>query len=185
MSTEANTAATFDAAYWAHQSPEVRALKDISDSADRAQRAASLAMQGLQIDVPIMAWGFDPYYTMKLRHDYGFTWVPSAIQPQVTIAPGLTAPGATPYDAAHPLPGSIKVSMDVADYPPFDPPAPVVPAPNPSASPIGEQSIGNIYHAQSWDTAPDGAQVTEARGRFLKHKVATPFGFQVYWEKIG
>jgi hypothetical protein len=184
MSTEASSAAAFNAAYWAHQAPDVRALKDVADPSERAQRAASLAMQGLQIDVPIMAWGFDPYLTMKMRRDYGFTWVPTATQPRVTIAPGLSAPGATPYDPDHPIPGSIKVSLDLADYPPFDPPAPVTPAPTPNASPVGDQSIGNIYRAQSWDTSPDGAQFADARGRFVKHKIATPFGFQVYWEKI-
>lgn len=179
------TGPAFDAAYWAHQPPEVRALRDISDADQRLSRASELAMKGFTIDVPIMAWGFDPYYTMKMRRDYGFTWVPSALQSPISVAPGLTVPGAQPYNPDAPPPGSIKVSLDLADYPPFEPPAPVAPPPAQSGSPVGDQSLGNIYHAQPWDHSPDGTQVVEARGKFVKRRIATPFGFMQFWEKIG
>jgi hypothetical protein len=175
----------FDAAYWAHQPPEVRELRDMTDANQRLSRASDLAMKGFTIDVPIMAWAFDPYYTMRLRRDYGFTWVPSALQPPVSIAPSLTMPGTAPYDPNAAPPGSIKVSLDPADYPPFNPPAPPAPAPVQSGSPVGDQSVGNIYHGQAWDSAPDGTVVVEPRGKFLKHRIATPFGFMQFWEKIG
>ena len=176
----------FDAAYWAHQPPEVREVRDMTDANQRLNRASELAMKGFTIDVPIMAWAFDPYYTMKLRRDYGFAWVPSALQSPVSIAPSLTMPGVAPYDPNTPPPGSIKVSLDLADYPPFNPPAPpATSAPAPSGSPVGDQSLVNIYHAQPWDNAPDGVVVVEPRGKFLKHRIATPFGFMQFWEKIG
>src|ERR1700732_3999239 len=107
----------FDQAYWASQPPEVRALPSLPDQNSRGIRAAELATKGFVIDVPIMAWSWDAYLVMKLRSDFGYTWVPSALQTPVTIAPGLSAPGTVPYDAAHAPSGSIHVFLRPADYP--------------------------------------------------------------------
>ena len=98
--------------YWASQPKAVQALQDIEDPTARKLKAWDLAIQGYTIDVPIMVWGWDPQYTMELRKNYGYTWVPSALQDTVKIAPGLQMPGVTPYDPNNPPPGSIRVNTD-------------------------------------------------------------------------
>ena len=174
----------FDQAYWASQPPEVQALPGIADPDQRAARAAQLATNGFTIDVPVMVWGWDAYLVMTMRSQFGYTWVPSALQPPVSIAPGVAQPGAVAYDPLHPPPGSIKVSLTIQDYPPFAPP-PQPPAPIPAAQdPVGLQSIGDIYYSVPGDAYPDGAQFTDSRGTFEKHMIATPFGRSAYWEKV-
>jgi hypothetical protein len=180
-----NTQTEFDQAYWASQPPEVRALAGIAESDQRAGRAVELATKGFTIDVPIMAWAWDPYLVMKLRSDYGYTWVPSALQPAVTIAPGLGVPGLVPYDAAHPPSGSIHVSTNPHDYPPFNPPAQPTPQTPAGDNPVGLQSVGTLYLSVPGEIFQDGAKFTDTRGTFLKHVVITPFGRTNYWEKIG
>jgi len=179
-----DTQTQFDQAYWASQPPEIRALPGIADEQQRTARAADLAGKGFVIDVPIMVWNWDAYLAMKLRSDFGFTWVPSALQPQVTVAPGLSVPGLMSYDPAHPPAGSIKVSLNPADYPPF--PAPAQPAgQTPSGDdPVGLQSVGDLYLSVAGENYPDGAKFTDTRGTFLKHVTLTPFGRINYWEKI-
>jgi len=98
-----------DDAYWAAQPPAVQQLRDMQDFDQRKTVAANLAAEGYTIDVPIMVWGWDPSKTMQARQSYGYTWVPSALQAPVTAAPGITAPGLTPYDASNPPAGSISV----------------------------------------------------------------------------
>lgn len=179
--TDAQTA--FDKAYWASQPPEIRALLVYAES-DRKIRAADLASKGFVIDVPIMVWGWDAYLAMKLRSDFGFTWVPSALQPNVTVAPGISPlAGQVAYDPAHPPAGSIKVSLDLADYPPFPTPSQPTSAPASTAL-VGPQSIGNLYLSVVGDTSPDGTKFTDSRGTFLKHVIATPFGRNAYWELV-
>jgi hypothetical protein len=146
-------------------------------------RAADLASKGFVIDVPIMVWSWDAYLVMKLRSDFGYTWVPAALQTPVTIAPGLSAPGTVPYDPAHPPAGSIHVSINPADYPLFDPPT-VTPSPTATTDPVGPQSVGALYNSVVGDDSLDGAKFTDARGTFLKHVTITPFGRMMYWEKI-
>ena len=173
----------FDQAYWASQPPEIRALPGIASQDDRVASAVHLAARGFTVDVPIMVWSWDAYLVMKLRADQGYTWVPSALQPSITIAPGLGAPGAVPYDPANPPAGSIKVSLNPSDYPPYPAPAPA-PATATSNDPVGAQSIGNIYLTTPGDTFAAGAQVTDSRGTFQKVVTITPFGRSSYWEKI-
>ena len=190
------TQTQFDQAYRAAQPPEVRALMDMpADSPDaiavRVTRGAALAAKGYTIDAPIMIYGWDPYWCMTERANIGLTWVPSALQaglgmPGQYSEPGLNTPGTLgPYPATPPS-GSIKVSTNVADYPPFDPPAPPAPAPAENTDPVGPLSVGNLYLSTIAGLAyPDGSTYTEARGTFLKHVVITPFGRTNYWEKIG
>lgn len=175
----------FDNAYWAAQPPDVQALQTISDLTQRSARGAVLAAQGYTIDVPIMVWGWDPYLVMTMRANYGYTWVPSTLMPAVTIAPGVSAPGAVLYDPLHPPAGSIKVSTNIADYPPYNPPPPVAP-PSQAATndPVGLQSLGTLYLSVPGEQYPDGAAFTDARGTFVKHIVLTPFGPTNYWEKV-
>jgi len=104
---------TPDQAYWAEQPPAVQALQNM-DPADRMAAAQQLAQQGYTIDVPIMAWGWDPLTTMVERQNYGYTWVPSALQSPVPLPPGLSFPGLPNYDPNNPPAGSIKVTTDFA-----------------------------------------------------------------------
>lgn len=120
----------FDNAYWAHQDPEVRKLRtlDLTSFAGlnhAAMLADSLALRGFPIDVPIMVWQWDPFKIMEQRIAYGYTWVPAARMPNTAVAPGVSQPGATPYDPNTVPPGAIKVSLDFEDFPPFGSPAPV------------------------------------------------------------
>jgi hypothetical protein len=174
----------FDAAYWASQPPEIQALQSIADPEQRADQAAELATNGFTIDVPIMVWGWDPYLVMTLRAQSGYTWVPSALQPPVSIAPGLTQPGVVSYNPLDPPPGSILVSTNIADYPPFTPPPQPTPQTPSGSDPVGLQSVGEIYLSVPGETYPNGATFTDSRGTFQKHVVVTPFGRSSYWEKI-
>ncbi len=166
--------AAFDQAYWASQPPEVQAIESM---ASPEATALSLAAKGFVIDVPIMIWKWDPWKVMRLRQQYGYTWVPSALQPPIQEAPGINEPGLTPYDPNNPPAGSIKVSTNLADYPPFNPPAPAPPSPQ-TTDYVGSLDFGNTYFALPGDPTPDGVIVTDVRGSFLKHRqvVQTPFG---------
>jgi hypothetical protein len=167
-----NTQQQFNDAYRASLAPEVRELMEMPDMTQperdgKAARAADLAQKGFTIDVPIMVWGWDPYLVMQLRTQFGYTWVPSALQPQIAVPAG-----------------SIRVSMNPADYPPFDPPTPPVPKPTVPEDPVGLQSVGVLYLAVPGETYQDGAKFTDARGTFVKHITITPFGRTNYWEKV-
>lgn len=96
-------------AYWSKQPEAVQQLREINDPDERMQLGTELAAQGYNIDVPIMVWGWDAGKTTELRQSYGYTWVPGMMQQPVTAAPGITAPGLTPYDPSHPPAGSIMV----------------------------------------------------------------------------
>jgi hypothetical protein len=101
-------------AYWAEQPPAIQALRYTPDD-QRGAAAQELAKQGYAIDVPIMVWGWDPLVTMTLRQNEGYTWVPSALQPNIEVGPGVyDAWNIQPYDPNNPPPGSIKVSTDFA-----------------------------------------------------------------------
>jgi hypothetical protein len=165
----------FDKAYWAAQPAELQALPAIEDVNQRNLRAAALAAQGFIVDVPIMVWGWDPYLVMTMRSNYGYTWVPSALQPNIT---------APSYDPAHPPAGSIKVSLKTADFPPVEPPA-ATPQPAAHGDPVGVQSIGAYYLSLPGDNYPDGAKFTDSRGTFLKHVTFSGAGRTNYWEKLG
>lgn len=174
----------FDQAYWASQPPTVQALESITDTDQRATQAAQLATQGFTIDVPIMVWGWDAYLVMTMRAQFGYTWVPSALQPPVAIAPGEAQPGVIAYDPLHSPAGSIRVSTNILDYPPFTPAPQPTPQTLAGSDPVGLQSIGNIYLSVRGETYPDGATFSDTRGTFEKHLVVTPFGANAYWEKI-
>lgn len=98
-----------DDAYWAKQPDAVKALREIQDPMERANTAAELASQGFTIDVPIMVWGWDASKVTDLRKSYGYTWVPSAYQQPVAMAPGIFGVGSNPYDPNNPPQGSITV----------------------------------------------------------------------------
>jgi hypothetical protein len=186
MSTtqQETTQQQFDQAYWASQPPEIQALQQISDPNQRAAQAATLATSGFIIDVPIMVWGWDPYLVMTMREQMGYAWVPSALQPPIAIAPGNTELGVAPYNPADPPPGSIKVSTNIADYPPYAPAQPAATGPTVPADPVGVQTIGNIYTSVPGEDYPNGATYTDNRGTFQKVVIVTPFGRVSYWELV-
>ncbi|HME10043.1 MAG TPA: hypothetical protein VKG25_23500 [Bryobacteraceae bacterium] len=179
--------ADFDQIYWAHQPPETRALPTFDDETQRSAQAIQLAGQGFIVDVPIMIWLWDPLKCMQLRQSYAYTWVPSALQPPIAVAPGLVVPGQPVYDPNHPPPGSIKVSVDPNDYPPFDP------APVPTPVPVNTDVVGSpilgvpkmFYALGVATTWPDGSIATDARGKFLLHRVLGPMGASVWFEQVG
>ena len=100
---------SFNDAYWAKQPAAVQQLRTVNDQGQRTLMATQLASQGYKIDVPIMVWGWDPSQVTSLRQSYGYTWVPSALQNPVAVAPGLNEPGMQPYDPNNAPTGSIAV----------------------------------------------------------------------------
>lgn len=176
----------FDNAYEASLPPETRALLATPEQEDRAK---ALAMKGFIIDAPIMIWGEGPWRAMTIRQSYGFTWVPSMLQPPIEMAPGIQVPGQIPYDPANPPAGSIKVSTDPADFPPW--PVPVVAAPpsTPAAQILGKQIVGTsnwFYVGPAAQTWPDGKLWTDpsTRNSYSLHVVQVPFGASKWWELL-
>ncbi|HLH37950.1 MAG TPA: hypothetical protein VKX39_02280 [Bryobacteraceae bacterium] len=101
-------------AYWASQPAAVQALRYAPDD-QKGEMAQQLASEGYSIDVPIMVWGWDPLATMIQRQEEGYTWVPSALQPGVSVAPGVSMPGQDSYNPNRPPAGSIQVSTAFAN----------------------------------------------------------------------
>ncbi len=175
----------FNDAYWASQVPEVRRLRDIQDEPERVGLAVQLASSGHIIDGPIMAQQWDPYTVMNLREKAGYTWVPSFLQPPITVIPGVHLFTLPDYDPNNPPANSIRVSTRLSDYPAYTPPKPVEPPFPGSESPVGAHNILNLYLVKPWDTNPDGHRVVEDRGEFVKHlrNPGSPF-FSQWYEKV-
>jgi hypothetical protein len=107
---------TFQEAYHDSKPRPVRQLLDMPIEL-RWPFAQGLAHAGYIIDVPIDVWGWDALTTMTVRQNMGYTWVPSALQPPVSVVPGVNFPGLPGYDPASPPPGSVRVSTAIGDYP--------------------------------------------------------------------
>ena len=174
----------FNAAYWASFPEDVQILNNLESFSDeRMAKAVELAIAGTVVDGEIQARGMDPWATMKLREGYGYAWVPSLLQPPITLAPGIMVPGVVPYNPAAPPVGSIKVSSNIMDYPPF-----VVPVPPPTPSIIPAKPMFTIpqgpgrYSVLPGDTSPSGTTYDGPEGHFVKVLVASPFGSWAYWE---
>lgn len=180
----------FNAAYWGSFAPVVQALSGLEAfSAERMDAAIALAQSGHLIDHQIQAVGASAYETMKLRELYGYTWVPSLLQPPVPIAPGIAIPGQPMYDATAPPAGSIKVSSKIEDYPPFLVASTVV-AP-PQADPVpARPCLGVMLGAGKAAVMP--GDYSEAGTRWpsgsdtwwVKRIVQTPFGCSAWWEEV-
>lgn len=177
----------FNKLYYDSKPPEIRAVLNMptnmpEDQKARAEKARDLAEQGFIVDAHIEAWGMDPYLTMRLRHEYGYTWVPSALQPPVAIAPGLFQPGTLPYDPDHPPHGSIKVSLDPADYPPFDPPQTVPPNGYQPPYPATYEQLPGVFVTPGGDNWPVGSEITRIDGKTLvKVKQGSGWRTAEYW----
>ncbi len=101
-------------AYWAQFPKEVQALRDIPNREDRIPVAWGLVHQGFTIDAEIMVLGNDPYATMLMRQQNGYTWTPAMGQPPLDLLPGLYMEGHKPYDPLHPPAGAIRMSLEFA-----------------------------------------------------------------------
>lgn len=189
----------FNAAYWASQDPRiVAAFKEQSASdlnaptaeqelSDRLERGKLLASEGLLIDKRIMVEMADPYWTMFMRRSYGMTWEPSLFGAPVQII-GPANPGYIQYDPAHPPAGSIKVSLDLADYPPF-PKLHAAPKPAGPSDLVGklisgkEGMVGSTYEAlwPASDTMKNGESYSDGNHSF---KFVRPGLFFGYWFEL-
>jgi len=176
----------FNSTYWASFSPEIQALAQVeSFSPERMAKAVELAISGKLIDPEIQARGANPWETMMLREAYGYTWVPSLLQPPVLIAPGLVVPGVAPYNAESFPAGSIKVSVDPADYKPFVTPEPVVVPTAVPAKPMFTLSQGpGRFSVLPGDSSPAGTHYSGIEGEFVKMVIASPFGSWAWWEAV-
>jgi hypothetical protein len=112
-----------------------------------------------------MVWGWDPYMTMLMRVVQGYTWVYGFGQGTIPVGPGLSGADFNPplptYNASLYPPGSIKVSLTLSDYPPYQ--APVAVAPTTTiTSPVGflempfgqPNGVGDYYSVATGDTSP-------------------------------
>lgn len=136
------TQKAFDGAYWLSFPKPIRdtfnPLTNPNEPFDNLKdKALAFSQQGFKIDVYIMLMRMDPYIIMRQRQDLGFSSVPAVGEMPVTLPPSLGGPTNA---------GSIKVSVNLADYPAY--PEPQVPTPtNPTRSPIGPLLTGKTYLA--------------------------------------
>lgn len=82
-------------------------LKDTDDYLTAMFKAQQLALAGYDIFVPVDAWGRDEDIVFAQLRIWGYKWVPTALMPPVTVAPGLKVPGMVSYDAEKPPIGAI------------------------------------------------------------------------------
>ena len=141
----------------------------------------SLQSQGVLIDEQIDYWGWDPYTTMVTRVGAGLNWVyPLGTGPSNPIAGNQAGP--PPF-------GTIKVSTNPADFPPYNktnPPSPVVF----SVNPIGvlevaygqPNGIGDLY-AQSPNWISTSTTWVDSRGTFTKIFLIELMGTISVWKK--
>lgn len=183
---EYNENREFNSAYWLSQPPQVRSMSMLSTREERAARAWELASSGMLIDGAIHVDRFDPYYTMLVRAYYGYTWVPSYLQQPISVAPHVSEDWPVPeqrYDQLNPPKGSINVSVDIKDYPPFDPPVEVKPE-KPRTPGPWMQIDSTRWHMASGDASPSGTEFSDSRGKFVVDAVVTPFATTRYWRLV-
>ena len=175
-----------DDAYWAAQPPAVQAIRNMTlalnpDGSPNAREtlAENLALAGNQIDVPIEAWGWDPTLTMAMRIQYGYTWVPSGLQSPVLLPPGLSMPGLPSYDPTKPPAGSIKVSVNVADFAPV---AKQQPTPAAATNAVGPHNFGDMYYPGPGSNGfKDGQQVIQNGVTYTFHLAQGMMGASAYF----
>lgn len=184
-----NTPEQFDAAWHAAQPVEVQLLIHNTPVGDARDAALDALAAKYALDAQILHYGVKPgaededttpYWVMRARGWYGYTWVPALGQPFNQTPPGITVPGRPSYDPSNPPTGSIKVvdpaNCDLAvEYPPAVPPTP---APAPSATPMVDLSQPwpdqdkdgkkAYYATQAGRKAPAGTQITEDGQPWIK-----------------
>lgn len=116
------TQASFDQAWLAAQPKAVRAF--IANPARTIAEATALAEAGYIIDMVTMYWGWDSYQQTVNRLANGYGWVPSLLQPPVTLSPGLNLQGYQTYEPSIVPAGAIVVTLNEALLPAIFTPAP-------------------------------------------------------------
>lgn len=146
-----------DAIYFASKPPEVRALYGMGTiDGEREKLAKDLYMQGFVIDRAIDIWGWSPEKVMQMRYDMGVRVVGNAFQ--------FGAP-------------FITVSIDAADYQPFDPAVPP-----PAIKPVGRAN-GDGTFAANVQNLPDGKEVEQDGKTYVFHNIPGPFPMYNFTEK--
>lgn len=178
----------FDNAYWLHQPHEVRALRAMTNSDDRAALAESLAARGFTVDIPIGVMGYSPYLVMMLRKLNDWPWAPPLGRPPIIRSAGPGQPETYDLNAPAP-PFAIMTSVNIADYPPIDPPIPP-PAPT-TSSPIHAlaQVLDDgteVYFSDPDDHSANGTvwPSIDVRPHFVKTLKKTLFGDYQRWTKV-
>jgi len=129
----------------------------------------------------VMIWGVDPFAFMTYYMALGYRWIPNANQPPLQVAPGIVGSGWPEYNPAAAPPGSIILSLNLNDYPPYTQPV-IVPAPPKPTSLVGAYLGGGFYAAEpgAATALTNGETYSgDPRGTFTFHSTATPFGFEV------
>lgn len=170
---------TFNQAYWLSKPPAVRSLRDMPlGLPERANEGVRLAHLGYIVDRLIDVDGAEPYATMRAREEFGMTWSPSLLMQSVVLV------GPTANYAPSPAPaGSVVVSSDAKNYPPYEVPAPPSPI-DPPKVPVWRHNIGSLWFAAVGDKSANGTQYKDERGTFVKRVIPSPFGEWAYWEKV-
>lgn len=171
----------FNAAYFAAQPPAVQAVLRMptgsaAEITARQQAAIAAAKLGYLIDSEIGGFGWSAYGVMLRYQQYGYVSVNNILQPD-TLPPGISwVPGSVLGPYVPNAPGSIKVSRNLADYPPFAP-APV-PVPVTVQPYLGALLPGQSNEYYTDDQEQNGFVVTTSAGTFVKFRqvVAGPFG---------
>lgn len=117
----------FDAAYIASKDPQLQALwaKRIAGNVDGGSLIAEAEALARSGDALVLgecdAWGETPYFFMATKKIAGYAWWPNMMQPVPGSPSGFSDPNVRP-------PGALRVSIDPADFPPFNPPVITPPA---------------------------------------------------------
>lgn len=174
-------------ARWASVPTAQQALRALQPgSGEREQLAKQLALQGYTIDVPIDVWGWVVWAVMTERQNFGYTWVPSALQPPLATTPGNDLPGLPPYDPANPPAGSIRVSTNLGDYPPYLVPVPLPPVPGNQPF-VGAHEFDNVYtygpgsKGPNGFTVQNGQQVSQGGATYTAHRATGLMGESLYF----
>ena len=175
----------FDEAYWLSFPPEVQALKGMTDPNERLLRAIELSLKGLNIDPEIQAGDCTPSHTMYNRTMQGYVWY-WAVGGKPTLPPGVGQPQSDRdwYDPNNPPNRSVKVSMKIEDFPPYNQ--------KPPEGPVDPMKYIGAYFAPGkfWQASgtgseefPIGYKLFTEKGVFIKSKMGdNPMGpTGVHW----
>lgn len=132
--------------------------------------AQQLGKQGLLVDGEIDGYGTLVIAAMTERLNSGYAWWVNIMQPVPGSPVGYSDPNVRP-------PGALKVSINPADFPPFNPP---VVTPAPPASVIGP-AFGGSYQLPGPDGALHDVYSCAAQVHFTQWTVAEDASGAKYW----
>lgn len=157
--------------YEASKPDEVRSLYSmVNGSAERWSAAIALHNQGYKVSVPMEIWGEPAPQFLAFAANIGVKFIPAL------------------YEVA---PGTIPVSLDAADYPPFHPamvPVPVSTSPvGPLSTTPGVYGVTQYAFHDSKALYPEGAEFVAPNGEkiYFHGYLAAPFGMPAWeWETV-